>query len=99
MNGQVVIQGVAGWAAEAREIELGEQLRIGELRFSYTAHLQFICGRTLAQLLSNARLHLDDGRMVPLLGLPQLEVPCRMFEVPYRLTRLVFALPTEEKRT
>ena len=98
MNGNLLCNGVAGYAAEARDVVLSDQLKIRELRFGYMLHLQFICGRTIAQLLSNARLLLDNGEQVMLQGLPQLEIRCRMFEVPYCLHNLVFAVPTEEKR-
>lgn len=90
MNGLLICSGVAGYAGSARGVERAGGLRIEELRFGHTTHLQFICGKTIAQLLAGAKLELDDGTVVTLDGLPQLSIPCRMFEVPYRLTGLFF---------
>ena len=95
MNGVLLCKGVAGPAADANGVELCDNLHIDELRFRHMTHLLFICGKTIAQLLSGAQLQLDDGRTVGLEGVPKLSIPCRMFEVPYRLTDLTFPLPKE----
>jgi len=97
MNGQLICMGIAGTAAECRGVEVGERVKIEEIRFGHMMHLQFIIGRTIASLLAGSYVLAEDGSVVLLSGAPQLEVPCRVFDVPYCLKNAHFNL-AEEKR-
>ena len=90
MNAQLIFQGVAGYAGEAIGVKFDGKLTIEELRLSYPAHLQFMSGRTLASLLKGSVLVLEDGRKLAPAGTPQLKIPCRVFEIPYRLTDVLY---------
>lgn len=95
MNAQFICPNVAGAAGQATGVTIDDRVRIDRLDLGYRAHLQFICGRTITQLLHRSYLLLEDGTRVMLKGMPALRVPSRMFDVPYRLTDLVFSKEEE----
>jgi hypothetical protein len=85
MNGVLVFKRVAGVGADAFGVTVeGSQVTIKEIRFSHQAHLQFISGRTLADLLSGSILMLDDDSYR--LETPtKFDLPCKMYDVPYSM--------------
>lgn len=99
MNGKLVCRNVAGYAADAIDVSFDHEscVLIGELRFAQQTHLQFLNGRTLADLLAGSHLELGDG-VFKLQPPSRFDLPCRLYEVPYCLRSLVVPLLLKEER-
>lgn len=99
MNANLICRNIAGPSGSCRGVVFDDVgIHIKEIRFSYMAHLLFICGKPIARFLEGAVLSCEDGSSAELRGIPQLSITCPMWAVPYRLTDILFAAKEKEEK-